>query len=76
MDHERICDCAFASRCESFKDRLIDESRKGPDGLGCRAQSDVYRAKHCKTFRCVYLCAVISDGLKHLVPSPRRAQET
>ena len=76
MEHERMCDCAFAGRCETFGDCLIDESRKVPGGLGCRAQSDAYRARHCKTFRCAYLCAVVCDGLKQLVPGRRGTQQT
>jgi len=69
MDHEAICDCPFLARCETFADPLIDQRRKGPEGLGCQGQNDRYRGKHCKTFACAYLSMVLTDALK---PTPTR----
>ena len=63
MDHEAICECLFAARCATCADPLIDEARKGPTGLGCHQQSDVYRSKHCKPFACKYLTVVFDDAL-------------
>lgn len=72
MDHEAICDCPFRSCCATFSDPLIDDGRKGPDGMGCLRQSDVYRTKHCKTFCCTYLSTVLSDVLKQPAGGPAR----
>ena len=72
MDHEAICDCPFMDHCETFGDPLIDKVRKGPDGLGCRDQNDIYRGRHCRTFACAYLSMVVSDVLKHPAPAPAR----
>jgi hypothetical protein len=68
MDHEAMCDCLFKGRCATFNDPLIDEARKGPDGLGCRQQSDLYRGRHCHTFACAYLTMVFTDALKQPPP--------
>jgi len=68
MDHEAICDCPFRERCATFNDPLIDEARKGPLALGCRGQNDIYRAKHCRTFACAYLSAVVSEAFR--MPAP------
>ena len=65
MDHEGICDCRFLARCATHDDPLIAASRKGPNGFGCRQQSDVHRAKHCKAFACSYLTVLLSDIVKH-----------
>ncbi len=73
MDHDAICDCAFSDRCTTFNDPLIDDSQKWPDGRGCRQQSDVYRNKHCRNFRCSYLCLVLTDALKHPAGKPHRS---
>ncbi len=70
MDHESICNCQFREHCETFIDPLIDKARKGPTGLGCREQNDLYRAKHCHTFSCAYLSLVLSDALRQPVPQP------
>ncbi|HUS91516.1 MAG TPA: hypothetical protein VM695_06675 [Phycisphaerae bacterium] len=69
--HEAICECAFTARCTTFDDPLIDEARKGPTGLGCHQQSDVYRAQHCKPFACKYLTVVFHDALKQPTPHGR-----
>jgi hypothetical protein len=61
MDALTACDCPFQERCATFGDRLIDAARKGPAGLGCRQQSDAYRNQHCHSFRCQFLCAILSD---------------
>lgn len=63
MEHETICDCPFSGRCATCADPLIDKARKGPAGLGCRQQSNFYRAKHCKPFACKYLTVVFHDAL-------------
>ena len=73
MDHQAICDCGFRGHCETYNDSLIDDARKGPGGLGCREQSDIYRGKHCRTFACSYLSMVISDGLKQPVPAHKKS---
>ena len=73
-DHETICDCQFKQHCESFADLLIEEHQKGPSGFGCHGQNDLHRSKHCKTFRCNYMCMVFSDGLKQLAGSKTRPQ--
>ena len=70
MDHEAICDCHFRQRCETFRDPLIDDDRKGPEGHGCVGQSDLYRGKHCKSFTCSYLTMVLTDALKQPLPDP------
>ena len=75
MDHETICDCQFRHHCGTFTDPLIEEPQKGPCGLGCHAQSDVHRSKHCKAFRCNYLCMVFSDALKQPAGSQVRAPQ-
>lgn len=68
VDHETVCDCRFADKCETFKDSLIDDERKGPEGFGCREQHDLYRGKHCRTFACAYLSLVLTDAVKHPAP--------
>lgn len=70
MDHEAICDCPFRDGCQTFSDPLVDDRRKGPDGLGCARQNDVYRGEHCRTFRCAVLSMVVSDVLHHARPAP------
>jgi hypothetical protein len=57
----------FMRECETFGDRLIDDDKKGPNGFGCREQSDTYRSRHCRTFACAYLSMVITDALKQPV---------
>ena len=44
VDHETVCDCRFADECETFKDPLIDNERKGREGFGCRQQHDLRQA--------------------------------
>ena len=66
MDHEQVCDCPFRDTCATFNDPLIDQRRKGPDGLGCRGRNDIYRGKHCRIFRCTYLSMVFSDAIGHV----------
>jgi hypothetical protein len=73
MDHEAICDCPFLARCASFGDPLISEDRKGPRGMGCTGQSDLYRSRHCRSFGCQYLSMVISDAMKQ--PPPNAADQ-
>lgn len=75
MDHEEISDCPFKDHCAAFNDSLIADNRKGPGGLGCRGQNDIYRGKHCRKFACAYLSMVVSDGLKppRAVPEPPKA---
>jgi len=63
MDHEAICDCPFMEECSTFNDRLISQAQKGPEGMGCVDQNDVYRSKHCKSFSCKYLSVMLSDML-------------
>lgn len=75
MDHEALCDCQFVDTCPTFADKLIREARKGPDGLGCRERNDHYRARHCRTFACAYLSAVVSDVLRHPAPGPAAERE-
>jgi len=70
MGHEEICDCCFIRHCATFDDLLIDDARKGPEGLGCRQQSDVYRAKHCHVFRCMYMSVVIGRGFQPRADGP------
>lgn len=70
MDHETMCDCPFADHCQTYADPLIDKTRKGPTGFGCRGQNDIYRGKHCHVFACAYLSMVVSDVLKHQAPAP------
>jgi len=65
VDRERVCDCQFKAACQTFNDPLIDERRKGLDGFGCVQQTDHYRGKHCRVFRCAYLAAVVSDAMRH-----------
>jgi len=72
MDHEAVCDCQFAEHCQTFNDPLIDEARKGPEGLGCRGQNDIHRGKHCRTFACAYLSLVVTDALKQPAVKPAR----
>ena len=61
MDHERVCDCQFKATCQTFNDPLIEAEYKTACGHGCVQQTDYYRGKHCKAFRCAYLMAVVSD---------------
>ncbi|MGB2819450.1 MAG: hypothetical protein WBF17_00610 [Phycisphaerae bacterium] len=68
MDHDAVCDCHFRGHCDTFNDPLIDDARKGPTGLGCRQQSDVYRGRHCRPFACAYLSMVLTDALKQPLP--------
>jgi hypothetical protein len=63
MDHDAICDCLFLPRCETFHDPQIDQERKTSLGFGCREQSDVYRARHCRRFACAYLSMVVTDAM-------------
>jgi hypothetical protein len=70
MDHEARRDCPFLGRCDTFRDRLIREDRKGPKGFGCRKQTDVFRSRHCHSFRCMYLTMVITDALGEGRPKP------
>jgi len=63
MDHDVICDCAFAGTCQTYADPLIAESHKGPEGCGCAGQTDFYRSRHCRSFRCKYLSAMLSEML-------------
>jgi len=74
MGHDDLHDCPFMGECATFADALIDEMRKGPGGLGCRGQSDIYRGKHCKAFACSYLSMVISDVLRHPGAAATREQ--
>jgi len=69
MSHEAVCDCQFMDHCATFNDSLVDELRKGPAGLGCRGQDDIYRSKHCRTFACSYLSMVVSDVLRGPAPA-------
>ncbi len=74
MGHENICDCPFKDHCAAFDDPLIDDDRKGSNGLGCRGQNDIYRGKHCRKFACAYLSMVVSDGLRQgRAPDPLKA---
>jgi len=70
MEHDKICDCPFKDRCETYADPLIDASRKGIAGLGCTGQDNFYRSRHCKTFSCKYLCVLLADMLS---PKPAAA---
>ena len=75
VDHEGICDCSFKGQCGAFADPLVPDERKSAEGLGCLMQTDVYRNEHCRTFRCAYLCAVLTDGLERSAqPSPQSAK--
>lgn len=75
MDHEEISDCVFKDHCATFSDSLIGDNRKGPSGLGCRGQNDIYRGKHCRKFTCAYLSVVISDQMGQVgaMPDPPNA---
>jgi len=74
MDHDETCDCHFQRSCATFNDSLIEDARKGPEGFGCRGGNDVYRGKHCRTFRCSYLTMVLSDTLKQPLPGQKRSE--
>jgi len=64
MDHEAKCDCQFLETCPTFEDRMVSGRMKGPTGLGCTGQTDVYRGKHCRTFACAYLSIAVSNALR------------
>ena len=66
VDHEAICDCPFMDHCQTYTDPLIGKGRKGPEGMGCHVQNDVYRGKHCRKFALTYLTMVLEDAAKHL----------
>ena len=70
MDHEEISDCPFKDHCAAFSDPLIGDNRKGPSGLGCQGQNDIYRGRHCRKFACAYLSVVISDQMRQPKPVP------
>ena len=53
-------DCPLRHQCPAYADPLIDRRRKGPMGLGCHGQTDLYRKRHCKTFRCRLLVEVMA----------------
>jgi len=68
MECQALCDCHFKEHCPTFNDPLVDDERRGPKGLGCLGQTDLYRGKHCQTFVCAYLSTVLSDALKNPLP--------
>lgn len=70
MDHDVICDCLFKGTCETYADPLIARSTKTSNGCGCQGQTDLYRSRHCKNFRCKYLSVVLSDMLKPKTHTP------
>ncbi len=76
MDKEETYDCPFILQCETFGDPLIAGTRKGRDGLGCRAQTNTYRGRHCKTFACAYLSAVLADALNLHLGHPAEHGDT
>ena len=64
MDHDAICDCPFQEHCQTHADPLVDEARKGPEGMGCTGANDHHRQRHCKAFACQYLAVVFSDLIR------------
>ena len=64
MQYEKVRNCPFAGKCATYCDPLVDDARKGADGLGCVGRSDVYRSRHCKGFACKYLSVVLSEVVR------------
>ena len=67
--------CPFASRCASYKDPSIDAVFKGPTGRGCAGRRDAYRARHCKTFRCMRLAKNIAAAFAEPIDSYAESDE-
>jgi hypothetical protein len=64
MDHEAIRHCPFTDACDAYGDPMIPWSRQERKRRGCLEQTDVYRNRHCTSFRCMYLTRVVSEVLR------------